>query len=323
MELAKFLLVFGACCLAAVIQLLPGAQAAQVVCTANPNRWCFDLVLPCPRRCPNQCSVNCNACSTSCDVRRCNRPGSVCQDPRFVGGDGSVFYFHGKRDQDFCIVSDANLHVNAHFIGKSKSGPGLKRDFTWVQSLGILFGDHQLKLGAKNVATWDDSVDQLELQLDGSAVTLPSGEGAVWSEPLVGLRIERLNLYNDISVQVRDSFTLKARVVPVTQADSKVHHYGITPDNCFAHLDVSFEFHKLSGNVAGVLGQTYAPGYKSRVNSSLPMPIMGGYKEYLTSGLLNADCPVSRFGVAAVESSKFSFPAVTCGTDNKGFSCRR
>ncbi|XP_024528516.1 uncharacterized protein LOC112345613 [Selaginella moellendorffii] len=290
MELTKFLLVFGACCLAAVIQFLPGAQAAQVVCTANPNRWCFDLVLPCPRRCPNQCSVNCNACSTSCDVRRCNRPGSVCQDPRFVGGDGSVFYFHGKRDQDFCIVSDANLHVNAHFIGKSKSGPGLKRDFTWVQSLGILFGDHPAQLGART----------LQLGTTPSITRAP----ARWQ-------------------RVRDSFTLKARVVPVTQADSKVHRYGITPDNCFAHLDVSFEFHKLSGNVAGVLGQTYAPGYKSRVNSSLPMPIMGGYKEYLTSGLLNPDCPVSRFGVAAVESSKFSFPAVTCGTDNKGFSCRR
>jgi hypothetical protein len=27
-----------------------------------------------------------------------------CGDPRFTGGDGNTFYFHGKRDRDFCIV---------------------------------------------------------------------------------------------------------------------------------------------------------------------------------------------------------------------------
>lgn len=26
----------------------------------------------------------------------CNAPGSGCYDPRFIGGDGRVFYFHGK-----------------------------------------------------------------------------------------------------------------------------------------------------------------------------------------------------------------------------------
>ncbi|KAB1227280.1 hypothetical protein CJ030_MR1G029350 [Morella rubra] len=59
--------------------------------------------------------VDCVTCSP---VYNCNRPGAVCQDPRFVGRDGIVFYFHGQQERDFCIVSDSNLHINAHFIGK-------------------------------------------------------------------------------------------------------------------------------------------------------------------------------------------------------------
>ncbi|KAK4340211.1 hypothetical protein RND71_041673 [Anisodus tanguticus] len=46
----------------------------------------------------------------------CDKPGAVCQDPRFIGADGITFYFHGK-DKDFCLVSDSNLHINGHFIG--------------------------------------------------------------------------------------------------------------------------------------------------------------------------------------------------------------
>lgn len=75
----------------------------------------------------------------------CDRVGAVCQDPRFIGGDGVTFYFHGKKDRDFCLVSDSNLHINGHFIGRRNQD--MKRDFTWVQALGILFDTHQLHVG--------------------------------------------------------------------------------------------------------------------------------------------------------------------------------
>ena len=43
----------------------------------------------------------------------------------------------------FCILSDANLHINAHFFGNHN--PELRRDFTWVQALGITIpGSHSL-----------------------------------------------------------------------------------------------------------------------------------------------------------------------------------
>ena len=89
----------------------------------------------------------------------CDRPGAVCQDPPFIGGDGITFYFHGKKDHDFCLLSDSNLHINAHFIGKRNQN--MKRDFAWVQSIAILYDKHQLFIGAQKTATWKDSIDRL------------------------------------------------------------------------------------------------------------------------------------------------------------------
>ncbi|PQM38054.1 uncharacterized protein Pyn_06134 [Prunus yedoensis var. nudiflora] len=126
---------------------------------------------------------------------KCDQPGAVCQDPRFIGGDGITFYFHGKKDRDFCLLSDPNLHINAHFIGRRNHN--MKRDFTWVQSIAILFGKHQLFLGAQKTATWDDSTDRLALSFDGEPITLPESEGARWqstSVPTVSLtRVDGTN----------------------------------------------------------------------------------------------------------------------------------
>lgn len=113
-----------------------------------------------------------------CDAD-CDKPGSVCQDPRFIGGDGLTFYFHGKKDSNFCLISDPNLHINAHFIGKRRAG--MARDFTWVQSIAILFGTHRLYVGALKTATWDDSVDRIAVSFDGNVISLPQLDGVMWT----------------------------------------------------------------------------------------------------------------------------------------------
>ncbi|RVW90948.1 hypothetical protein CK203_044124 [Vitis vinifera] len=65
----------------------------------------------------------------------CSLPGVVCEDPGLVGGDGITFYLHGSKDQDFCLVSNANLlRINAHFMGTRN--PNLTRDFTgWEEPI--------------------------------------------------------------------------------------------------------------------------------------------------------------------------------------------
>ncbi|KAK4388819.1 hypothetical protein Sango_2218900 [Sesamum angolense] len=180
--------------------------------------------------------------SPVCD---CNKPGAVCQDPRFIGADGITFYFHGKKDRDFCIVSDTNLHINAHFIGRRNENMG--RDFTWVQSLGILFGNHQIFVGAKKTATWDNAVDRLELSFDGLPVYLAEGEGAKWRPTSdTGITITRSRDTNAVVIEVDGNFQIKAAIIPITAEDSRIHKYGITDEDCFAHLDLGFKFYSLS-----------------------------------------------------------------------------
>ncbi|CAL8999916.1 unnamed protein product [Prunus brigantina] len=284
---------------------------------------CYGLEHTCPSACPEQCEVDCVTCSPVCN---CNRPGAVCQDPRFIGGDGITFYFHGKKDQDFCIVSDSNLHINAHFIGKRNQN--MKRDFTWVQSLGIRFGNHKLFIGAKTTSIWDYSNDRLSLSIDGEPINLLDSEGANWQSILSPgtLSIIRTKSTNSIEIEAEGNFKIKAVVVPITEKDSMIHKYGVTQEDCFAHLDLSFKFYALSGEVNGVLGQTYASNYVSRVKMGVVMPVLGGDKEFASSSIFASDCAVSRFsGEFVKNNSSESFEYMNCasGKDGRGVVCKR
>ncbi|XP_073120409.1 uncharacterized protein [Henckelia pumila] len=249
--------------------------------------------------CPDRCVVNCVTCSPVCE---CDMPGAVCQDPRFIGADGLTFYFHGKKDKDFCIISDTNLHINAHFIGRRNIKMG--RDFTWVQSLGIMFQNHRIYVGAKKTATWDNSKDRLDLSFDGQPVYIPQGESQKWqpnSAPVV--KITRTRIRNAVEIEVEGNFRIKATVVPITKQESQIHNYNITDDDCFAHLDMGFKFYALSGDVTGVLGQTYARNYVSRVKMGIDMPVLGGDREFGSSSLFSTDCAAARFNGAHKSSS--------------------
>ncbi|KAK4378460.1 hypothetical protein RND71_000322 [Anisodus tanguticus] len=145
----------------------------KVKCKNKNYPKCYNQEHTCPSSCPGTCQVDCVSCKPVCS---CDKPGAVCQDPRFIGADGITFYFHGKKDKDFCLVSDSEFHINAHFIGKRNEN--MKRDFTWVQAIGILYGTHKISVGAQKTATWDDAIDRLSLNFDGETIVLPDNEGA-------------------------------------------------------------------------------------------------------------------------------------------------
>ncbi|KAL6283715.1 hypothetical protein ACE6H2_014644 [Prunus campanulata] len=100
----------------------------------------------------------------------CNSPGSACYDPRFIGGDGIVFYFHGKSNQQFSLVSDSNLQINGCFIGHRPADR--TRDYTWIQALGMLFSSHSFSVEAAKVGTWDNQIDHLRFTYNGNDVVL-------------------------------------------------------------------------------------------------------------------------------------------------------
>ncbi|KMT05515.1 hypothetical protein BVRB_7g176390 [Beta vulgaris subsp. vulgaris] len=292
----------------------------QVRCMDRYYPGCYYRQFTCPAACPESCQVDCNTCSPVCD---CNKPGAVCQDPRFVGADGITFYFHGKKDQDFCLVSDSNLHINAHFIGKRKSNMG--RDFTWVQALGILFDNHQLYIGAQKTATWNNAMDRLSLSFDGQPIDLFETEGASWTSPSGSVTITRSKATNAVEIEAEGNFKIKAIVVPITEKDSLIHKYEIDQDDCFAHLDLSFKFYSLSGDVNGVLGQTYGSNYVSRVKMGVANPIVGGEKEFHSSNLFATDCGVVRFNGNGNPSQGMEFADLNCasGFSGRGVVCRR
>ena len=65
-------------------------------------------------------------------------PGTSCGDPRFTGADGNTFYFHGKKDESFCLVSDSGLHINARFMGNHNQGFFYRPKFTEISEISFL-----------------------------------------------------------------------------------------------------------------------------------------------------------------------------------------
>ncbi|XP_037481116.1 uncharacterized protein LOC119358802 [Triticum dicoccoides] len=255
----------------------------------------------CPSRCPKECLVLCPSCMTFC---LCDfYAGASCGDPRFTGGDGNNFYFHGKKNQDFCILSDDDLHINAHFIGNHN--PATSRDFTWIQAVGVMFAHHRLHLGAVRSTRWDSDVDHLDIAFDDEHVDLAPADGARWSSTSVpGLSITRTAQANNVVVELKGVFRIVANAVPITAEESKVHSYGVTADDCLAHLDLGFKFQALSDDVHGVLGQTYRSDYVNKLNVTSKMPVMSGTADYVSSALFASDCAVTRFGRPAAATAR-------------------
>ncbi|XP_072971925.1 uncharacterized protein [Typha angustifolia] len=273
----------------------------SMVCN-DPATACFNQTLTCPPQCPQikpadpkakGCFIDCDnpTCENGVCLNRkpnCEGSGAGCYDPRFVGGDGVMFYFHGKANRHFALVSDSDLQINARFIGVRPAGR--PRDFTWIQALGVRFGPHSFTLSAVPADSWDPTADHLSFSFDGEPLSVDVGHLSSWSSASSGLHVERTDTVNNVIITLPKVFQLMAAVVPVTAEDDRIHGYGVPADDCFAHLEVQFKFFGLSEKVEGVLGQTYRPDFQSPVKRGVPMPVMGGEDKYAASSLLSTDC---------------------------------
>ncbi|XVF04926.1 hypothetical protein REPUB_Repub05bG0127000 [Reevesia pubescens] len=282
------------------------AGQERVLCQARGA--CFEKTLTCPAQCPERkpkqnkkikgCFFDCSSkCEVTCKWRKpnCNGYGSLCYDPRFVGGDGVMFYFHGAKGGNFAIVSDDNLQINAHFIGTRPEGR--TRDYTWVQALAVMFDTHTLVLAAKRVSKWDDSFDALTIRWNGEEINIPTDGEAEWRTNTEEREVvvERTDDTNSVKVTVAGLVELKAKVRAIGGQENKIHNYQLPADDAFAHLETQFKFTEVTDLVEGVLGKTYRPDYVSPVKRGVPMPMMGGEDKYETPSLYSSLCNACRF----------------------------
>ncbi|KAL0709933.1 hypothetical protein Bca4012_016911 [Brassica carinata] len=288
-----------------VLSPLPTGQE-QAMCQAQGACYYKTLVCPgeCPKRKPTKnrntkgCFIDCTSkCEATCKWRKpnCNGYGSLCYDPRFVGGDGRMFYFHGSKGGNFAIVSDNNLQINAHFIGTRPVGR--TRDFTWVQALNVMFENHNLVITANRVSQWDENSDAFTLRFNEELITLPEDEQSEW-RVISGQReivIERTDERNSVRVLVSGLVQMDIRVRPIGKEEDRVHNYQLPQDDAFAHLETQFKFFDLSELVEGVLGKTYRAGYVSSAKIGVPMPVVGGEDKYQTPSMFSPTCRLCRF----------------------------
>ena len=118
----------------------------------------------------------------------CEAPGSACYAPCFIGGDGIVFYFHGKSNEQFSLVYDFDLQINSCFIGHRPAG----RPFTWIQALGILYNSQTFSLEATKAATWDSEVGHLKLTYNGQDLVIHEGSFSAWYSPEKDLKVQSI-----------------------------------------------------------------------------------------------------------------------------------
>ncbi|XP_068667842.1 uncharacterized protein [Aristolochia californica] len=334
-----------AICLLVLASLVTEINAASKVqlLLCSPRTKCASKLIRCPTECPKVkpndpnarkgCYLDCNSpkCEAFCRNRKpnCNTPGSACFDPRFIGGDGIVFYFHGRKDEHFSLISDPKVQINARFIGLRPRGRS--RDYTWIQALGIMSGSHNFTIAAKKTEKWDDGADRLHLFYNEEPLSLPESHLSEWRSLDNNLVVERTATKNSVTITLVGIAEVSVNVVPVTEEEDRIHDYKIPSYDCFAHLEIQFRFWGLSSKVEGVIGRTYRLDFENPAKRGVAMPVLGGEDKYKTSSLLAVDCHSCRFSpsesVAATEGFlPMAFDPVNCSSrhgSGLGLVCKK
>ncbi|CAI9088572.1 OLC1v1022929C1 [Oldenlandia corymbosa var. corymbosa] len=329
-------LVFLVLLLSAAIIAEAANNKKDTVTCFNHGSPCFLQYAACPQECPSRtsptngkiCSINCDSplCSAECktQIPNCNGKGAACQDPRFIGGDGRVFYFHGERNGHFTLVSDPNLQINARFIGLRPAGR--PRDYTWIQALGVLFDSHSFSVEAIKSATWNDEEEHLKFSYDGMELEVAEDFPYEWVSAGSLIRIHRASKAS-ATITIPEFAEISVNVIPVTKEDDRIHNYGIPSDDCFAHLEAQFRFFGLNPKVEGVLGKTYRPDFVNPAKPGVAMPVVGGEDKYRTASLLSPDCKYCVFSplktLVEEDSPSTAYGTLDCTSGGNGIVCRK
>ena len=172
----------------------------------------------------------------------CKKKGGICDDPKVVGGDGIVFYFYGCKNHDFCLVSDSDLHINAHFIGMHPLGHTC--DNTWVQALGFVFRPHTLTIAAKhNISQWHSQEDHLDFSYNREPLDLDTMS---WASSDATMTLTQIGVKNLVDMAIKGKMEVSLTVIPISKKANLVHKYDIPKDiDCVVHFDMQFRLQEL------------------------------------------------------------------------------
>ncbi|CAH1450429.1 unnamed protein product [Lactuca virosa] len=154
----------------------------------------------CPASCPGQCEVDCVLASQFAVSSYAICLEQCVKTLVSLVGDGITFYFHGKKDQDFCLVADnTSTSMATSLEEKQKHGQRL----TWVQSIGILFDNHKVQISAQKTSSWDDTIDRISVTFDGENIFIPKKRRCQMA--IFATSITRIHDTNHIVVEVETS----------------------------------------------------------------------------------------------------------------------
>lgn len=259
-------------------------------------------------------------------------PPGLTGDPHFTGADGSRFDFTGRPGNVYCLLSDSHVHVNAYYGGRfDRWGDNPSKPLTWIRKLGVLWGEHKITLAAREGARWQyDEGYMASIVVDGKELSLSSeGESASFANGQIQIswlaaKLRSADDWVDVySVKIGSAVILRITLRPEI-ALLRTEHDGVV------HFDIEVPKADVSTNVHGVLGQTFRPDHRHRLTKQklvysellhtevIPGDDAEGFldgseKDYKSTGLLTADCKVSRFsgGVSRAETSESGLQLVS------------
>eukprot|EP00271_Cylindrocystis_brebissonii_P020114 TRINITY_DN651_c0_g1_i1.p1 TRINITY_DN651_c0_g1~~TRINITY_DN651_c0_g1_i1.p1 ORF type:complete len:438 (-),score=60.08 TRINITY_DN651_c0_g1_i1:990-2303(-) len=242
-------------------------------------------------------------------------------DPHFVGAMGSHFDFNGLPGKTFCLVTDANLHINMKMTGylderlegavKLVDGKAVR---TWIKELAFMWTvgseEHSFRLVARSGKETARGVGFLEsAEADGVALPrMKEGDVMIMNGGLTvkmgGVETSgpyELDVYRVIIEGVLD-MDIRLRVA---------HKLLRTKDDAEVHINFAVNDLKTTAAVHGVLGQTYRVERAERnvefaallsEVTSLPAEsdeargfLDGTPDNYLSSDIMAPDCAFSSF----------------------------
>lgn len=245
--------------------------------------------------------------------------GRICDsngtgDPHFVGADKSRYDFSGLPNENFALISDSHLQVNAFFGGRwARWMEHERKALTWMRKVAVLWGHHSVIFEAREGPDAKYRKGYLtglvvdgqyqKLRFPGEKLYLFDGQVEVkWlagAKPLGG------DLVDEYEVTVADIISLRLTLRPEIEMMR-------TLEDGLVHFTVEVASAKLSSTVHGVLGQTYRPDFAGRLEKQtlvyskllhahvVPGDNAEGFidgivTDYEVSSLLHTDCQYCRF----------------------------